>query len=40
VEERPRQGVSLRLRFSIEGALARWLDAGRDDAGRDDQAPR
>ncbi|MGY0197536.1 hypothetical protein ACWA7J_20920 [Leptothrix sp. BB-4] len=33
VEERPRQGVSLRLRFSIEGALGRWLDAGREDAG-------
>ncbi|MDP4299752.1 hypothetical protein [Leptothrix discophora] len=32
VEERPRRGVSLRLRFAIEGALARWLDAGRDDA--------
>ncbi len=32
VEERPRQGVSLRLRFAIEGALARWLDAGREDA--------
>lgn len=31
VEERPRQGYSLRLRFSIEGALGRWLDAGRDD---------
>ncbi|WP_130483412.1 hypothetical protein [Sphaerotilus mobilis] len=32
VEERPRRGVSLRLRFAIEGALARWLDAGREDA--------
>jgi hypothetical protein len=29
VEERPRQGLTLRLRFTIEGALARWLDNGR-----------
>ena len=48
VEERPRQGVTVRLRFAIEGALSRWLDAGRDDAGlragrlddRLDQLPR
>ncbi|ACB32812.1 hypothetical protein Lcho_0537 [Leptothrix cholodnii SP-6] len=29
VEERPRKGFTLRLRFTIEGALARWLDNGR-----------
>jgi hypothetical protein len=31
VEERPKQGVSLRLRFTIGNALARWLDSGRSD---------
>ena len=29
LDERPRQGWTLRLRFSIEGAIGRWLDAGR-----------
>jgi hypothetical protein len=29
VDEKPRQGWTLRLRFSIEGAIGRWLDAGR-----------
>lgn len=32
VEERPKKGVSLRLRFAIDSALARWLDVGRSDA--------
>jgi hypothetical protein len=29
VDEKPRQGWTLRLRFSIEAAIGRWLDAGR-----------
>jgi hypothetical protein len=29
LDELPHQGWTLRLRFTIEGALDRWLDAGR-----------
>ncbi|MEY4754430.1 MAG: hypothetical protein RJA44_2105 [Pseudomonadota bacterium] len=29
VDEKPDQGWTLRLRFTIEGAIGRWLDAGR-----------
>lgn len=30
VDEQPRKGWTLRLRFTIEGAIGRWLDAGRN----------